>query len=197
MSWRFRGLAACLLTLLPLATAANAAPYFFDTKRAEVRFAYSLPLSSGKGRFTGVTGTAEVNDAAPEKGSVDVVIDTRTLKASDSLSEGELRGANFFAVSKYPKMHFKSRSIRGKSTTSYDLTGDMTVKGITRTITLHVELQPADKNGVRQMRAITRIKRSEFDMTAFGLLVGDLVQIEIRSPLVPAHSRKPTAKSDP
>jgi polyisoprenoid-binding protein YceI len=84
-------------------------------------------------------------------------------------------------------MHFKSRSIRGKSTTSYDLTGDMTVKGITRPISLHVELQPADKTGVRQMRATTRISRSEFDMTAFGLLVGDIVQIEIRSPLAPAR----------
>jgi polyisoprenoid-binding protein YceI len=187
MSAQVRKLVACFATLLLLATAANAAPYFFDTKRAEVRFAYSLPLSSGQGHFTGVTGTAEVNDAAPEKGSVDVVIDTRTLKANDSVSEGELRGANFFAVAKYPKMHFKSRSIRGKTTTSYDLTGDMTVKGVTRPITLHVELQPPDKSGVRQMRATTRISRSQFNMTAFGLLVGDMVQIEIRSPLVPAH----------
>ncbi len=187
MSTHFHTRATCLLVALMLARPVCAAPYVFDTKRAEVRFAYSLPLSSGKGLFTGVTGTAEVNDAAPEKGSVDVVIDTRTLKASDSLSEGELRGSDFFSVAKYPRMHFKSRTVRGKSTTSYDITGDMTVKGITRPIALHVDLQPPDSSGVRQMRATTRIRRSDFNMTAYGFLVGDTVQIEIRSPLLPAR----------
>lgn len=187
MSSPIRAPAASLFFALLLAIPAAAAPYAFDTKRAEVRFSYSLPLSSGQGRFTGVTGTAEVNDAAPEKGSVDVVIDTRTLKASDSLSEGELRGSSFFAVAKYPQMHFKSRSIRGKSTTSYELIGDMTVKGITRPIILHVELQPPDAQGARQMRATTRIRRSDFNMTAYSFLVGDTVQIEIRSPLLPAR----------
>lgn len=183
----FRNLATSLLVAFLYAGPAIAAPYVFDTRRAEVRFAYSLPLSTGQGRFTGVTGTADVNDAMPEKGSVDVVIDTRTLRASDSLSEGELRGSDFFSVSKYPQMHFKSRSIRGKSSSSYELIGDMTVKGITRPIVLHVDLQPPDATGARQMRATTRIRRSDFNMTAYGFLVGDTVQIDIRSPLLPAR----------
>jgi len=180
---RFAGLFVALLVAAP----SEAAPYLFDSKRAEVRFAYSLPFSNGLGRFTGVAGTAEVNDANPEKGNVDVTIDTRTLKAGNSLSEGELRGSSFFAVTKYPSMHFKSRRIRGKSSTSYEITGDMTVKGITRPIVLHVELQPPNGGGVRQMRATTRIRRSEFGMTAYALLVSDTVEIEIRSPLVPAR----------
>ena len=186
MPAHFRTLAACLVFALLLPSFTSAAPYVFDNRRAEVRFAYSLPFSNGTGLFTGVSGTADVNDAAPEKGSVDVVIDTRTLKASDQLSEGELRGSSFFSVAKYPQMHFRSRSIRGKSPTSYEIVGDMTVRGITKPIVLHVELQ-GPTGGVRQMRAITRIRRSDFDMTAFALLVGDTVQIEIRAPLVPKH----------
>lgn len=165
----------------------SAAPYALDPKRSEVRFSYSLPLSTGKARFTGVTGTADIHDEAPEKGSVDVLIDTRTLRASDRLAEGELRGNDFFAVAKYPTMHFKSRSIRAKSTTSYDLTGDITVRGISRPILLHIDLQPPNAAGVRQMRATTRIRRSDFDMTAYGFLVGDVVEIDIRSPLVPSR----------
>lgn len=186
MSAYFRNLAACLALGLLFASPGYAAPYVFDTRRAEVRFAYSLPFSNGQGLFTGVSGTAEVNDAVPEKGSVDVIVDTRTLRASDSLSEGELRGSSFFAVSKYPQMHFRSRSIRTKSANTYEIIGDMTVKGITKPIALHVELQPPN-GGVRQMRALTRIRRSDFDMTAFALLVGDTVQIEIRAALVPGH----------
>lgn len=170
-----------------LGAAPGGVPYKFDAKRGEVRFAYSLPFSNGLGRFTGVHGTAEVNDAAPEKGDVDVVIDTRTLTASDKLSEGELRGSSFFAVAKFPQMHFKSRRIRGKSSTTFEITGDMTVKGVTRPIVLHVDLQPANAAGVRQMKATTQISRSQFGMTAYGMFVGDTVQIEIRAPLVPAR----------
>lgn len=187
MSAHFHALfAAALLGLLLQPGSAQAAPYVFDSKRGEVLFAYSLPFSSGKGRFTGVTGKAEVNDAAPEKGNVDVVIDARTLRASDSLSQSELRGSSFFAVAKYPTMHFKSRSIRAKSTSSYEIAGDMTVKGITRPIVLHAELQPPN-GGARQMRATTRIRRSDFGMTAYGFLVGETVDIEIRAPLIPAR----------
>lgn len=173
------------LLLAPLLTAyAFAAPYTFDTRKAEVRFAYTLPFSKGVGRFTGVTGNANIVDAAPEKGSVDVRIDTRTLTAGNSMSAAELRGPSFFAVSRHPEMHFKSRRIRGKSATDFEVIGDMTVKGITRPIALHVELQPPDGSGVRQMRATTTIKRSQFGMDAYALLVGDIVEIEIRSPLV-------------
>ena len=188
MSTHLRAFIAFAFFGLGITGSCFAAPYKFDTRNADVRFAYSLPFSTGRGRFTGVTGTAEINDAVPAKGSVDVVIDTRTLKASDSLAEGELRGSSFFSVAKFPTMHFKSRSIRGTSPTTYEITGDMTVKGVTRPILLYVDLQaPGGPGGVRQMRATTRIRRSEFNMDAYAFLVSDTVQIEIRSPLVPAH----------
>src|SRR5262249_53096703 len=97
-------LPALVVSALIAPVPSSAAPYKFDGKRGEVRFAYSLPFSNGLGRFTGVSGRAEVNDAAPEKGAVDVVIDTRTLMAGDKLSEDELRGSSFFAIAKYPQM---------------------------------------------------------------------------------------------
>ncbi|MFA5901302.1 MAG: YceI family protein [Hyphomicrobium sp.] len=167
-----------------LSGSAQAAPYRFDTTSADVRFAYTMGFSDGQGRFTGVTGTAEINDATPARSAVDVTIDTRTLKSADSLAQGQLRGASFFAVATYPQMHFKSRTIRGTSPTTFEITGDMTVKGITKPIVLQVELQLPNKSGVRQMRATTRIRRSQFGMDALSFLVGDIVLIEIRSPLV-------------
>lgn len=188
MSTHLRTFIAIAFCCLGISGPCLAAPYKFDTRNADVRFAYSLPFSTGRGRFTGVTGTADINDASPDKGSVDVVIDARTLKASDSLAEGELRGSSFFSVAKFPSMHFKSRSIRAKSPTTYEIAGDMTVKGVTRPILLHVDLQaPGAAGGIRQMRATTQISRSEFNMTAYALLVSDSVQIEIRSPLVPSR----------
>ena len=169
-----------------LAGAAHAAPYTIDQKQAEVRFSYTFPLSSGIGRFTSVEGTADIDDAALARTTVEAVIDTRTLRASVQMAQDELRGADFFDVANYPQMRFKSRSVRPKTATTGEMTGDMTIKGITRPIALNVTLQPPADGGARAFRATTRINRNDFNMTAYAFLVGETVDIEIRAVLVPA-----------
>ena len=160
--------------------------YTIDPKHSEVLFSYSMTLSSGTGKFSKVSGTTNINDADPSKTTVDAVIDTRTLRA-DSLSEGQLRGADFFDVNRYPQMHFKSRNVRAKSATALEITGDITVKGVTRPIVLHSSLTAPGPGGVRQFRAKTRINRNDFNMTAYAMLVGEAVDIEIRTVLVPTR----------
>lgn len=165
----------------------EAAPYVFDGMRAEVRFSYSLPFSTGQGRFTGLSGMVDIDDATIENSTADVIIDTRTLRASTSMAESELRGNDFFAVATHPQMHFRSRSIQPKSATSSHMTGDMTIKGITRPIVLQVTLQPPALDGSREFRATTLIRRGDFGMTAYAFLVGEMVQIEIRAILLPVR----------
>jgi polyisoprenoid-binding protein YceI len=173
--------------LLLAPAAAQPVAYTIDPKRSEVLLSYSMTLSTGTGRFTNVSGTTNINDADQTKTTVDAYVDTRTLRAGDSLSQNQLRGADFFDVSHHPQMHFKSRSVRAKSATVLEVTGDITVKGITRTIVLHSTLTPPGAGGVRQFRARTRINRNDFNMTAYALLVGEAVDIEIRAMLVPAR----------
>jgi polyisoprenoid-binding protein YceI len=180
------------VTLLAIATLAGAGraqgvPYVIDTTRSEVLFSYDMTLSSGTGRFSSMTGTASIDDAAQQNTRVEAVIDTRTLRAGTSMAQGELRGADFFDVSRYPQMRFKSRSVRPKTATTADIVGDITVKGVTRPIVLHSTLQPPGAGGAREFRAKTRINRNNFNMTAYALLVGDAVDIEIRALLRPAH----------
>ena len=170
----------------PFAGAAFAAPYMIDQQRAEVRFSYSITLSSGVGRFTSVKGTADIDDAALDKTTVEALIDTHTLRTPDQMWQGELRGADFFDVAKYPQMRFKSTGVRPKNATTGEMTGNMTIKSVTRPIVLHVTLQPPGPDGGRAFRATTRINRNDFNMTAYALLVGDTVDIEIRAVLVPA-----------
>jgi len=117
--------------------------------------------------------------------TVQAVIDTRTLRAPVSMAQGELRGADFFDVAVYPQMLFKSRSVRPKTATSAEIIGDITVKGVTRPIVLQATLQPPGAGGAREFRAKTRINRNDFKMTAYALLVGDTVDIEIRALLRP------------
>lgn len=179
-------LATVLWTWLNAAAAAPIS-YRFDPDHAQVRFSYSMTFGTGEGRFSGVTGAAVIDDAALEKQRVEVNVDTRTLRSGDSVAQGVLRGADFFNIGKYPQMRFVSRSVRVKSPTSLDMTGDLTIKGITRPITLRATLQPPAAGGVRQMRAVTRIRRADFGMTAYAFLVGETVDIEIKAALTPAR----------
>jgi polyisoprenoid-binding protein YceI len=178
---------AFLLTALLGQAYGQSLPYIFDSKRGEVRFSYSMPLSTGHGRFSRLEGSAHIDDAAPANSSVEVIIDARTLRADTSWAEGELRGRDFFAVASHPQMNFKSRSVRPQSPTTQQMTGDMTVRGITRPIVLQVSMQPPAADGTREFRATTRIRRGDFGMTAYAVLVGETVQIEIRGVLVPAR----------
>ena len=77
-------------------------------------------------------------------------------------------------------------SARRRATTA-EIIGDITVKGVTRPIVLHATLQPPGAGGAREFRAKTRINRNDFNMTAYALLVGDAVDIEIRALLRPAQ----------
>jgi polyisoprenoid-binding protein YceI len=176
-----------VFTFSALPGAALTAPYVIDQERAEVRFSYSITLSSGVGRFTSVSGTADINDAALDKTTVEALIDTRTLRTPDQMWQGELRGADFFNVAQYPQMRFKSTSVRPKNATTGEMTGDMTIKSVTRPIVLHVTLQPPDAKGARAFRATTRINRNDFNMTSYAFLVGETVDIEISAVLVPAQ----------
>lgn len=176
---------ACWLSVAPAFPQAVA--YTIDPKKSEVLFSYSMPMSTGTGRFTSVTGTSNINDADQTKTTVDALIDTQTLRAGTSMYQGELRGPDFFDVNRFPQMRFKSRSVRPKSATTADIAGDITVKGVTRTIVLHSALTPPGPGGARQFRAKTRINRNDFNMTAYAFLVGDAVDIEIRAELTPAR----------
>jgi polyisoprenoid-binding protein YceI len=183
----FARLAVVALTLGGLAGTADAqgVPYVIDSKRSEVLISYSMTLSSGVARFTSVSGTASIDDAAQQNTTVQAVIDTRTLRAPVSMAQGELRGTDFFDVAVYPQMLFKSRSVRPKTATAAEIIGDITVKGVTRPIVLQATLQPPGAGGAREFRAKTRINRNDFKMTAYALLVGDTVDIEIRALLRP------------
>ena len=166
---------------------AQGVPYVIDTTRSEVLFSYGMPLWNGIGRFSTVSGSASIDDAAQQNTKVDAVIDTRTLRASTGMAQGELRGADFFDVARYPQMLFKSRSVRPKTATTAEIVGDISVKGVTRPIVLHSTLQPPGSGGAREFRAKTRINRNDFNMTAYPFLVGDAVDIEIRALLRPAR----------
>jgi polyisoprenoid-binding protein YceI len=185
--------AILLLSAVTMAAPVDAAMYVFDAKRTQVRFAYTMGLSTGRGRFTSVDGTAEFDEAAPEKSTVEAVIATASLTADEPVIESELKGSEFFNAAEQPQIRFKSRGVRAEASNAAEMTGDITVNGITKPVVLQVTLRPHNNPALkysqdsREFTAITHIRRSAFNMTAYPSMVGDDVEIEIDAILRPAR----------
>lgn len=182
-------LAAILASAFIVVEAARADPpqiYTFDNKHTDIRFTYGMGFVSQSGRFTDVGGTFRYDSGAPERGGMDAVIKSASLSA-DSF-ETELKSSDFFDVGVYPEIRFKSRSVTPAGGNAATFLGDLTMKGVTQPAALQVVLEPADAAGpsrgpavnpMIRMKAVGRIKRSAFNMTALGFLVGDDIEIQI------------------
>ncbi len=157
----------------------------FDQRRTEVRFTYKMAYSTQRGRFTKVSGTLYYDEAAPEKSKITASIATASLTTGEALVDNELKGAAFFNVGVQPVISFKSLAVRPKSATVADVSGEITVNGITKPVTLKVSLKPHDDPalkhdaGAREFIATTRIQRSAFNMTDYQSMVDDDIDLEI------------------
>ncbi len=164
---------------------AHAERFEFDSRRTEVRFVYKMAYSTQRGRFTKVTGSLDYDDATPEKAKISASISTASLTTGEALVDNELKGAAFFNVAASPTIAFKSLTVKSRSATVADVSGEITVNGITKPVTLKVSLKPHDDParkhdaGAREFIATTRIQRSAFNMTDYQSMVDDDIDIEI------------------
>jgi len=167
------------------ATPAHSEIYVFDKMRTEVRFAYEMGLAKQRGRFSQVTGTLQFDERAPERSRVSATIATASLDTGQPIVDDTLKGSDFFNVVADPTMTFESRSVRSTAADTAEMTGDITINGITKPVLLQVSLHPDDdpalkySPGSRRFVATTHIRRSAFNMTAYSSMVSDEVDIEI------------------
>ncbi len=164
---------------------AHARRFEFDQRRTEVRFVYKMAYSTQRGRFTKVSGTLDYDEAAPEKSKIKASIAAASLTTGEALVDNELKGAAFFNVETSPVIAFKSLAVQPRSATAADVSGEITVNGITKPVTLKIVLEPHDDPtlkydaGAHKFIGTTRIQRSAFNMTDYQSMVGDDIDIEI------------------
>jgi polyisoprenoid-binding protein YceI len=124
-------------------------------------------LSNVRGRFTGISGTVVDADEDPKRSSVKVAVDVTTLITGDPQRDEHLRSADFFDVAKYPSMTFESRRVTG-SRDKFTVTGDLTIHGQTREVTLDVTFNGTGTNPLGQpvagFTAETKINRKDFGL---------------------------------
>ncbi len=168
-----------------LSHSAQAESYEFNSKKSEVRFTYDMGVLTQRGRFSLVEGVLQFDERAPEKSQVFAKIATASVETGQPIIDDELRGVSFFNAKSSPAVTFRSRSVKSTAPGAALITGDITVNGITKPVTLDVKVtaheDPALKysKGSKQFVGKTKISRSAFNMTSYSDMVGDEIGIEI------------------
>lgn len=160
-----------------------------------------LMVSHVRGQLGPVSGTVWLDARDPSRSRVRASIDPRGIDTREPKRDEHLRSADFFDVDRYPEVTFESTRVEPQSDGSLQVTGDLTIRDVTRSVLLEVEpIPPAVKdpwgNTKRGATARTTLDRKDFGLSwnmaleAGGLVVGDRVAVEIEVELV---ERKPAS----
>lgn len=161
-----------------------------DASHTLVEFAVRhLMISTVKGRFAQVEGTITADPDRLTEAQVQVSIDTASIDTRDEQRDAHLRSADFFDVEKFPKMTFTSREIKSKGDNRLEVVGDLTIRDVTRPVTLDATFEGRVKDPWGNERigfsAAGELDRRDFGLTwntaleAGGVLVGDKVKIHL------------------
>ncbi|WP_421866356.1 YceI family protein [Parvibaculum sp.] len=180
-------LAAAAAALAFLATPVLAADtYQIDTSHTYLGFEINhLGFSTTYGRFSDVSGTIELDEENPEASSVDVKIVPASVYTGHEERDEHLRGEDFFNVEEFPDMSFKSTSIERTGEETGKITGDLTMHGVTKPVTLDTTFTKKGDYPMQEgMKAVgfnatTSLKRSDFGIDKYVPMVGDEVTITI------------------
>ena len=182
-----------LIAALPLLIAgiahADSVEWKLDPSHTTVGFTVPhLVVSSVEGRFKEATAKIALDDADLTKSQVSVDINAASIDTGDAKRDDHLKSPDFFDVKKFPKLSFKSTKI-AKAGTSYKLTGDLTIRDVTKSVTLDATLSAPVKtpwgNQARAAKVTGKIKRSDFGLKwnkgleTGGVLVGEEVTLNV------------------
>jgi polyisoprenoid-binding protein YceI len=184
--------AAALLAVSVTAGHAETASYKIDPAHSAADFSIRhMGISNVHGHFGNLSGTVNFDAADVTKSSVEATVDVTTVDTGVPQRDGHLKSPDFFDVAKYPTMTFKSTSV-AKTSDGYDVTGDLTLHGVTKSVVLHLEAPGKEQTGMdgksllRGFTATTTIHRQDFGLTWKGpatktgdAVLGDDVKVEL------------------
>ncbi len=155
-----------------------------DPYHTQVEFsARHLGMMTVRGHFAEVSATADIDPDHPEAASVEITIQTNSIKTNHEVRDNDLRSGNFLEVDKYPTITFKSTGVEPAGEDEWKLKGDLTIKGNTRPVELTVhrygEFNDPGMMGHRiAYRAETKINRRDYGLSFNMLLDGRMVVSE-------------------
>jgi polyisoprenoid-binding protein YceI len=196
-----RTLSLIAASLLVLAATGRAEVYNVDKAHSEVGFSVRhMGVSKVSGRFNDVSGTIDGDPKKPETAKVDFAIKTASIDTNQANRDKHLRGTDFFDVEKFPEITFKSSKIAAKGAGKYDVTGTLTMHGVSKEVTLPVTMAGpiSDGRGGQKVgfETETTLNRKDYGITwntvldTGGVAVSDEVKVSIS---FEANQAKPEA----
>ncbi|EGF93007.1 yceI-like domain protein [Asticcacaulis biprosthecium C19] len=184
---RLTSLLAASVIALGLATAPAFAAdtYKLDAGHTEVVFGWThFGFSKPTGKFANAVGSVTLDQADPAKSSVSVSFDISGLNTGVPALDNHLKSADFFDAAKFPTATFKSTAVQTTSDKTATVTGDLTIHGVTKPVTLDVTLNglgehPMKKKKAAGFSATGTIKRSDFGVGAYAPAVSDEIHLVI------------------
>lgn len=161
--------------------------YVFDKKHTEVRFTWNhFGLSRTAAFFKNYDGELTFDEAAPEKSALTVKIDAKSVQAMSLGAETFLSAPDWLSTEKFPEITFKTTKIEKTGEKTGKIIGDLTMKGVTKPVTLDATLNfkgehPFSKKASIGVSAKTTVKRSDFAMGNYAPAVSDEVEISIET----------------
>jgi len=163
--------------------------YAFDTAHSRVGFvARHAMVTKVRGAFNEFAGTATIDGDDPSKSSATVTIEVASVDTRNAQRDGHLRTNDFLDAEKYPQITFASTAIKHVGGNDFEVTGDLTIKDVTQSITFPLEFTGAAKDPFGNERVgfegTTVIQRSDFGVTynaaleTGGVLVSDKITLE-------------------
>lgn len=160
--------------------------YTFDPEHSQIVFSYDhTGFSTSHGFVNGVTGSVTLDKADPSKSTVEASFPLGSLRTIAASLDTHIMGDDFFkGAAADTAVTFKSTSVKIEGDDEAKVTGDLTLNGVTKPVTLDVELKKAGAHPMTGKPAVgfdieTRIKRSDFNLGAFAPAVSDEVEIDI------------------
>jgi len=188
--------AAALLLVTAIPATVLGADWDIDSGHSRVGFGVKhMMVSTVRGTFSRFTGAVTVDDADASKSKMHVDIEAASISTDNAKRDEHLKSPDFFDVAKYPKIVFDSTKVEKNGANSFLVTGNLTIKNVTKSVVLTVTGLTAEVKdpwgGVRRAaQASTKINRKDFGMTwnkaieSGGVLVSDDVQLDLEVELL-------------
>lgn len=133
------------------------------------------------GRFNSVSGSVVVDDANPAKSSVEIQVKVESIDTNDAKRDQHLKSPDFFNAKQFPTISFKSKQVKKSGKDAYEVTGDLTIHGVTRSVTANVTRTGEGKDPFGGYRigfeTVFTIKRSDFGMKFMLQGISDEVRL--------------------
>lgn len=174
-----------------IASPALADAYKIEPTHTSVTFSYShFGLTHPTGKIMGVSGSVAFDAGHPADSAVDVSLDMTTLNTGLAMFDKQLQSADYFDVARFPAASFKSTAVTVTGENTADVTGELTLHGVTKTVVLSVTFNKQGfnpalfKTGIG-FSATTHISRKDFGVDKYEPFVGDDIDLHIEAEAYP------------